>query len=138
MPTMAPSEWQDREKLWNTVEEAEKAKDSRLAREFVVAPPVELNRKDRIALLEEFIQTSFVADGMCADAAIHDTDGHNPHAHILLTVRGLSTKTVHGNIRRRRNICAFETARNVDSAARGLSEQPTIHEGVVARALEQA
>ena len=26
---------------------------------------------------------------MCADAAIHDTDGHNPHAHILLTVRPL-------------------------------------------------
>ena len=28
--------------------------------------------------------------GMCADFAIHDTDGHNPHAHILLTVRPLS------------------------------------------------
>ena len=27
---------------------------------------------------------------MCADAAIHDTDGHNPHAHILLTVRPLN------------------------------------------------
>lgn len=30
-----------------------------------------------------------MSDGMCADAAIHDTDGHNPHAHILLTVRPL-------------------------------------------------
>ena len=28
--------------------------------------------------------------GMCADFAIHDTDGHNPHAHILLTVRPLN------------------------------------------------
>jgi hypothetical protein len=27
---------------------------------------------------------------MCADVAIHDTDGHNPHAHILLTVRPLN------------------------------------------------
>ena len=27
--------------------------------------------------------------GMCADFAIHGTDGHNPHAHILLTVRPL-------------------------------------------------
>ena len=26
---------------------------------------------------------------MCADVAIHDTDGHNPHAHIMLTVRPL-------------------------------------------------
>lgn len=90
LPSMAPAEWQDREKLWNAVEEAEKAKDSRLAREFVVALPVELNRKDRISLLEEFIQTNFVADGMCTDASIHDTDGHNPHAHILLTVRPLN------------------------------------------------
>lgn len=90
LPPMAPAEWQDREKLWNAVEQAEKTQDSRLAREFVVALPVELNRKDRIALLEEFIQANFVADGMCADAAIHDTDGHNPHAHILLTVRPLN------------------------------------------------
>ena len=34
---MAPPEWKDREKLWNAVEQAEKTKDSRLAREFVVA-----------------------------------------------------------------------------------------------------
>ena len=90
LPPIAPAKWQDREKLWNAVEQAEKTKDSRLAREFVVALPVELNRKDRIALLEEFIQANFVADGMCADAAIHDTDGHNPHAHILLTMRPLN------------------------------------------------
>ena len=89
LPPIAPAEWQDREKLWNAVEEAEKAKDSRLAREFVVALPVELNQKDRISLLDDFIQANFVADGMCADATIHDTDGHNPHAHILLTVRPL-------------------------------------------------
>ena len=89
LPSMAPVEWRDREKLWNAVEQAEKTKNSRLAREFVVALPAELNRKDRIALLEEFIQANFVAGGICADAAIHDMDGHNPHAHILLTVRPL-------------------------------------------------
>ena len=27
LPDMAPAEWQDREKLWNAVEEAEKTKD---------------------------------------------------------------------------------------------------------------
>ena len=89
LPEYAPQEWQDREKLWNAVEEVETAKDSRLAREFVVALPIELNREEQIELLQEFIQEQFVADGMCADAAIHDTDGHNPHAHILLTVRPL-------------------------------------------------
>ena len=89
LPEYAPQDWQDREKLWNAVEEVETAKDSRLAREFVVALPIELNREEQVALLQEFIREQFVSDGMCADAAIHDTDGHNPHAHILLTVRPL-------------------------------------------------
>lgn len=92
LPPQAPPEWQDREKLWNAVEAAEKAKDSRLARELVVALPIELNQEQQISLIEEFIQEQFVADGMCADAAIHDTNGHNPHAHILLTVRPLDEK----------------------------------------------
>ena len=90
LPDMAPVEWQDREKLWNAVEEAEKTKDSRLAREFVAALPIELSREQQTALLQEFVQEQFVAEGMCADVAIHDTDGHNPHAHILLTVRPLT------------------------------------------------
>ena len=89
LPEYALQEWQNREKLWNAVEEVETAKDSRLAREFVVALPIELNREQQIELLQAFIQEQFVSDGMCADAAIHDTDGHNPHAHILLTVRPL-------------------------------------------------
>lgn len=90
LPPMAPAEWKDREKLWNAVEAAEKTKDSRLAREFVVALPVELNKDSHISLLQNFIQENFVDMGMCADFAIHDTDGHNPHAHILLTVRPLN------------------------------------------------
>ena len=89
LPEYAPQEWKDREQLWNAVEEVETAKDSRLAREFVVALPIELNRGEQIDLLQEFIREQFVSDGMCADAAIHDTDGHNLHAHILLTVRPL-------------------------------------------------
>ena len=90
LPDMAPAEWQDREKLWNAVEEAEKTKDSRLAREFVAALPIELSREQQIELLQNFIREQFVAEGMCADVAIHDIDGHNPHAHILLTVRPLT------------------------------------------------
>ena len=92
LPEYAPQEWRDHEKLWNAVEEVETAKDSRLAREFVVALPIELSRTEQIELLQEFIGEQFVSDGMCADAAIHDTDGHNPHAHILLTVRPLDER----------------------------------------------
>lgn len=92
LPEYAPQEWKDREQLWNAVEEVETAKDSRLAREFVVALPIELSREEQVELLQEFIREQFVSDGMCADAAIHDTDGHNPHAHILLTVRPLDER----------------------------------------------
>ena len=90
LPPMAPPEWKNREQLWNAVEAAEKTKDSRLAREFVVALPIELDTDSNISLLRDFIQKDFVDIGMCADFAIHDTDGHNPHAHILLTVRPLN------------------------------------------------
>lgn len=90
LPPHATPEWNDREKLWNAVEEIEKTKDSRLAREFVVALPTELDKDSWIELLRHYIQTEFVNAGMCADFAIHDTDGHNPHAHIMLTVRPLN------------------------------------------------
>lgn len=90
LPEYAPSEWQDRGTLWNAVEATEKTKDSRLAREFVAALPTELSSNEWKSLLTDFINDQFVADGMCADVAIHDTGGHNPHAHILLTVRPLN------------------------------------------------
>ena len=89
LPEYAPQEWSDRAVLWNAVEANEKTKDSRLAREFVVALPIELGKDQWTALLTEYIKSNFVAEGMCADVAIHDTDGHNPHAHIMLTVRPL-------------------------------------------------
>ena len=92
LPDCAPAEWQNRSALWNAVEENEKTKDSRLAREFVPALPVELTPEQWKELLSDFIQGCFVSDGMCADVAIHDPDppGHNPHAHILVTVRPLN------------------------------------------------
>jgi len=94
LPEFAPSEWKERSVLWNAVEENEKTKDSRLAREFVVALPIELNETQWEKLLSDFISGTFVDDGMCADVAIHDPypPGHNPHAHIMLTVRPLDEK----------------------------------------------
>lgn len=94
LPEFAPSEWKERGVLWNAVEENEKTKDSRLAREFVVALPIELSEAQWEKLLSDFISDTFVADGMCADVAIHDPHppGHNPHAHIVLTVRPLDEK----------------------------------------------
>ena len=88
LPENAPKEWEDRAVLWNAVEASDKTKDSRLAREFVVALPVEIPQSWR-AILSDYVKKQYVADGMCADVCIHDTDGHNPHAHIMVTVRPL-------------------------------------------------
>lgn len=75
--------------MWAAVETAEKTKDGRLARQLIVALPIELERDDWLLLLRGFIQMECVDKGMCADFAIHDPDGHNPHAHIMVTMRPL-------------------------------------------------
>ena len=89
LPPYAPPAWSDRGTLWNAVEENEKTKDSRLAREFIIALPMEFTLPEWIKQVEKFTE-ALVADGMCADVCIHDTDGHNPHAHIMTTVRPLN------------------------------------------------
>ena len=92
LPPQAPDEWKDREKLWNAVEAAEKSKDSRLAREFNGALPVELCKEQWIPMLREFVQKEFVEKGMCADLVIHTAKKHNPHFHLMVTVRPLDEK----------------------------------------------
>jgi len=59
--------------LWNAVEKIEKAKNSQLAREIEIALPVELTKEENINLVREYVNRHFVAAGMCADIAIHDT-----------------------------------------------------------------
>jgi Ti-type conjugative transfer relaxase TraA len=83
----APSWVHDRSELWNRVEASEKRKDAQLAREIEVALPVELSFDEQKALLRSFVQKEFVEQGMVADFSIHRDDEHNPHAHILLTLR---------------------------------------------------
>lgn len=86
-PTNAPDWVYDRETLWNEVEAFEKRKDAQLAREVQVSLPIELSNEQKIELLRTYVQEVFVDQGMIADFAIHDIDGKNPHAHILLTLR---------------------------------------------------
>ena len=44
---------------------------------------------EQLALVRAFVKDNFVAEGMCADFALHDKGDGNPHAHILLTIRPL-------------------------------------------------
>ena len=87
----APQEFTDREKMWNSVQAIEKAKNSQLCREVEVALPVELSREEQVRLVREYIQENFTSKGMCADWALHDKGDGNPHAHILLTVRPIKS-----------------------------------------------
>ena len=100
-PERSPEWVRDRAALWNAVERAETRKNSQVAREIRVALPAELDRGQRIALVRDFCQRSFVDRGMVADIALHapgrEGDERNHHAHILLTTReigpeGFSTK----------------------------------------------
>lgn len=83
----APSEYMDREVLWNAVHSIEKAKNAQLAREIEVALPRELTLSQQIDIVKTYIKHQFVDQGMCADWAIHDKGDGNPHCHILLTMR---------------------------------------------------
>lgn len=91
LPADAPPWMNDRERLWNAVEAAEKRKDAQLAREVQLGLPRELGREAQIGLVREFVTDQFVARGMVADFAIHDVKardgGRQPHAHVMLTFR---------------------------------------------------
>ncbi len=110
--------------------------------------------------MQYFIEKECAAKGMCAHVCYHDTDGHNPHAHIMLTVRPLNKNgswqhktekeylcvrngeergfTAAEFIQAEREGCELEE--RIDHRShkdRGLLEQPTIYEGVIAIAMER-
>jgi Ti-type conjugative transfer relaxase TraA len=89
-PGGAPEWIQNRELLWNAVEAGEKRRDAQVAREVEFALPEELNQTEAIALAREFVRREFVARGMVADLNLH-WDRGNPHAHVMLTMRALTT-----------------------------------------------
>lgn len=122
-PKNAPEWASDRQKLWNEVEAKDRKANSRYAKEFNVALPIELSPDEQKELLTKYVQENFVNAGMVADVAIHRDHTENPHAHVMLTNRpfnpdgswgmktkteyildenGNKTKTPAGNIRNRK------------------------------------
>ncbi|MCM6809289.1 MobA/MobL family protein [Pediococcus pentosaceus] len=86
-PKNAPDWVKDRQKLWNEVEKKDRKANSRYAKEFNVALPIELSEQDQKDLLTKYVQENFVNAGMVADVAIHRDNPDNPHAHVMLTNR---------------------------------------------------
>jgi ATP-dependent exoDNAse (exonuclease V) alpha subunit len=100
-----PMDWaRDRSSLWNTVEGSERRRNSRVAREYTVALPAELNPDQRVLLVQGFAQELSDRYRFAVDVAIHaprnfpGSDPRNFHAHLLATTRevtadGLGPKT---------------------------------------------
>lgn len=148
----------DRQILWNQVEAAERRKDAQVAREIEVALPVELTSDQRLELVRDWTQRTFVAGhGLVADLSIHqDPDERNPHCHIQMTTRpldgdGFGPKARHLNDREQLADWRASWAKAVNAAleraghkarvdhrslaAQGIEREPTVHEGWAARRL---
>lgn len=162
-PTNCPTNFRDRETLWNEVEQIEKRKDAQLAREVVVALPAELDQDQQLQLVQQYVQEQFVNLGMIADLNIHepstsDHDIRNFHAHIQLTLRdvdedGFGKKNRDWNdkalVKEWRESWAdlqnhalgqAGSESRVDHRSlkdQGLDQVPTIHLGVAASAMEK-
>ena len=79
----------DRSRLWNAVETSEPRANARVAREYVLALPHELNLEQRTVLARTFAQEISDRYHNAVDLAIHQprTDPRNFHAHLLATTR---------------------------------------------------
>jgi hypothetical protein len=101
-PADAPQWAHNPEMLWNAAEQAEKRKNSTLAREVELALPSLLSPEDRQHIAEEFAAALVERYHVAVSVAIHEPgskgDQRNHHAHILFTTRemtpeGLGKKT---------------------------------------------
>ena len=86
----------DNQELWNKAEHAEKRKDARVGREYIIAIPHELmqkgKRKQGLECVMEYCDRIAKRYNVAIEFAIHDQDNGNKnfHAHILTTTRKAS------------------------------------------------
>lgn len=95
-PQSAPEKFHDRAVLWNAAEASETRKNSRVAREVILALPHELTDTERQALARDMALYLVERYRVAVDVAVHapcEGDGHDPrnhHAHLLFTTRELT------------------------------------------------
>lgn len=80
---------QSSEAFWNKVEAFETRKDAQLAKEFILALPIELTTEQNIALVRDFVSGEITSRGLVADWVYHDATG-NPHVHLMTSLRPLT------------------------------------------------
>lgn len=92
LPLGASERFLDSSALWNHVEFFETRKNSRLAKEVVLALPDnrEIGLEDRIELTRRFVKENFTDKGLAVQVDIHEphhVEDKNWHAHLLITTR---------------------------------------------------
>ncbi|MGH8230814.1 MAG: MobQ family relaxase [Steroidobacteraceae bacterium] len=84
----------DRASLWNAAERAEVRRNARVACEYQVALPAELDDAQRLKLARAFARELAQRHGVAVDLAVHAPrrggDARNHHAHLLTTTRQLT------------------------------------------------
>ena len=97
-PHGVPEKFLTRAFLWNAAESSETRKNSRVAREVILALPHELSDKARAELARDMGLYLMERYRVAVDVAIHSPvtgDGHDPrnhHAHLLFTTRELTNE----------------------------------------------
>lgn len=95
LPNKAPSEFSNLQKLCDEINKAERRYDARTAREFKGSLPNELQLNEQKRIVEDFINSNFIAYDLCVIAAIHggrneiDPRQNNPHVHIIVPTRSV-------------------------------------------------
>lgn len=93
LPENAPREYQDPKKLFNAIENYEKASNARTAKKIMVALPREFDPEKQKEVLDNYIKENITAQGYACTYAIHtDQENNNPHAHILIANRQINDK----------------------------------------------
>ena len=105
LPSHVPQQYEDRETLWNAVENAEEHPKAQLAYSYDIALQNELSIEENIELARRFLQEQFVSRGMICDLAVHAPDPKggipNPHFHVLCPMRPLNPDGTWGSKQRR-------------------------------------
>lgn len=93
LPDIAPSIFNELQTLCDAMEQAEKRRDARLARQYILCLPRKLPSSAHKRMIEQFVRDNFTTRNLCAIAAIHNgldpvnVLNSNPHAHIIVSTR---------------------------------------------------
>ncbi|MBB3588981.1 MobA/MobL family protein [Sphingomonas sp. BK481] len=94
LPDTAPSQFGDREALWNAVEFAEIRKDAQLARQYDLSLPDEFDRATAIDVLRRFAIDNIAAAGFPVDLTLIEVTGAGEpthcHGYLLFPTRPIN------------------------------------------------